>query len=556
MAHRQKGKDLSGGGVAPPHQLTMYIPQEEASSTSVKDDTDDAGQHVTYAVALPPQHLYLYTTRVEIGSVGVNDDTDNADQHAPCYVLDVSRRSAAGNPFAQDHSRSWAVMHAYDELLSLIIWLGIQGEIGRAPELPGALARRHGVKVSQEGKLFDMAMAWTYLLQAASADGPLVATGPTGPSPQGTLGHRRCADSLWGAVAWLRAHLTRQGRLPKVPSQKAGDWLLSDIFAKWPGPIAAELAARRWPLTDVEEVEALLAAPNASPRAVVAFEFTGAVRDAYSQHWHYTRVAISVDTRTSIAPGPHICMDVREVLWRKRWEDAYMHPPCTHHILSDTKAALAKQLDGRAFWGVALFLYSWCTQADRIVVEQPPTLISDFYMVPTQQLRPCDVGDNDDKQIHLFERGGRTPIQRAAGAAGSGDRKRRRDFSDPEDHDKWRSSWARLPRLCRAVVAAADESAPPAPDLCYDRELERFAGAWHDAGLPLPHDYATADARPIDPHDQAYLNVRGRGDGRRLKGVIPRSRRIQATPSALLGLCESAYMPADNMFEAAPQAYA
>lgn len=65
-----------------------------------------------------------------------------------------------------------------------------------------------------------------------------------------------------------------------------------------------ELAACTWPITNTEEVDALLSAPHASPKAVMAFEFTGAVRKSYCQNWYYTRVAISVDIQSSFMPGP------------------------------------------------------------------------------------------------------------------------------------------------------------------------------------------------------------------------------------------------------------
>ena len=90
------------------------------------------------------------------------------------------------------------------------------------------------------------------------------------------------------------------------------------------------------------------------------------------------------------------------VLLLQHWRDAYLFPPCTHHVLSDTRARSAKEGDGRAFWGIAFFIYCWCVSADRVMVEQPDTIISDFYLQPTQSLRACDVGDPDSKPINLF----------------------------------------------------------------------------------------------------------------------------------------------------------
>lgn len=220
-----------------------------------------------------------------------------------------------------------------------------------------------------------------------------------------------------------------------------------------------------------------------------------------------------------------------------------LHPPCTHQVLSDVRATKAKQGDGRAFWGIALFIHAWCVRADRVVVEQPPTLIPDFYISPKQRLRPCDVGDGDSKQIHLFERGGRLLIPRISGAQGTSGHKRLRDFHDSDDRDRWRSSWARFPKLCAALVQAVDLSAPPAEDLVYEDEIERFACAWHDSGLPLPADYRAPDAQPVSMSDREYQAVRGRGDGRRILGVVPLSRRRECLtlPLQQLGMSLSTH---------------
>jgi len=114
----------------------------------------------------------------------------------------------------------------------------------------------------------------------------------------------------------------------------------------------------------------------------------------------------------------NIRMDARHVIGLKVWTDAFLHPPCTHQVVSDPATLRAKHADGRTFWGVALFVYCWCVDAVRVMVEQPRTVIPDYYIHPTQRLRPCDVGDTDNKPIHLFERGGRLVLDRDPTATG------------------------------------------------------------------------------------------------------------------------------------------
>lgn len=488
MAHCQEGQNLSGGGVAPPLLLRTY------------------------------------TGRVEVEDALVADDALAPGQHAACHVLDVSHRSPVGNPFAPEWANPESVVCAYEDLLSMTLWLGRHGCTARVDDLPGLIARRHGLRLAARATPFSVAAAWEYLSSLAVVDGAIRVVGCDNSSAQSDRLGRRAADCAYGAVAWLRDRREAAQPVHAGVTLKAGRWPVWDIFARWPREVAVELAAFTWPLTSVQEVTALLASSCASPRALMAFEFTGAVRDAYSKHWKHQRVALSVDLRGTLVPGPHAMIDVREVIMLTRWEEAYLHPPCTHQVLSDARAAKSKMLDGRAFWGISLFIYSWCVRAARIMLEQPPTIIPDYYLSPTQVVRPCELGDSDGKRFHLYERGGRLPLTRNREAQGTSGHKRLRDFSDAEARDRWRSSWARFPRMCEAVVAAVDEGAMAAEDLVYSVEIERFACSWHDAGLPVPPGYAAEDAQPPDPESRRYQSVRGRGDGRRIQGVIPASR--------------------------------
>ena len=120
-------------------------------------------------------------------------------------------------------------------------------------------------------------------------------------------------------------------------------------------------------------------------------------------------MGLSVDRRRSLTHGPHAVLDLQLVLPLQVWFDVYLFPPCTHHVRSDTRTLAYKQLDGRSFWGIAFFIYCWCICALLLLLEQPNTIIPDFYLQPTQILQPSEVGDNDSKPINLFTRG-RLPV--------------------------------------------------------------------------------------------------------------------------------------------------
>ena len=218
---------------------------------------------------------------------------------------------------------------------------------------------------------------------------------------------------------------------------------MGDIFRRWPPDIALELASFAWPIVSVAEFKRLLGCRKARPVAIMGCEFTGATRDAYSSA--HRRVAISVDERHSLVPGPHAAIELTLVLHLAVWLDALLFPPCTHQVLSDTRAGSAKRHDGRTFWGIAFFIYCWCVVAYRARIEQPNTIIPEFVMRPSQRLRPCDVGDADTKPINLYERGwGAVPLLRRPVAGASGHYSLR-DFKNADERDRWRSSWARFP---------------------------------------------------------------------------------------------------------------
>lgn len=479
----------------------------------------------------PPCHLYSYPSfDVQVVRACVRCPSAVSAHECVHGVFDAGRSSPIGNPFADNGQQHDSMLHAYDDWLAIVIWLGCTGQLGGSAGVTALIARRHGVLLRVASPVADMRAAWNWLCHVAQSQGTVRLRGTQRDAVQGRQGYTPAISSAMGAISWLRSFMRRSGALSVSVPNKAGDWLVSDIYTRWPVIIATELAAFSWPITSVHELRAFIACSNASPLAIVAFEFTASVRGAYEHHWHFARVALSVDLRSSLVPGPHARLDVRSVLSMKKWQDAFLHPPCTHQVRSDASSLRCKHVDGRTFWGIALFIYCLCVDSDRVVVEQPDTVISDFYTHPSQCIRPCDVGDDDNKPIHLYERGGRLLISRTVGAVGVASHKRIRDFSDADSRDRWRSSWARFPSLSAALVAAVDENAAPAGPLDYREEIERFAVSWHEAGLPVPSDYAAPDAQPVHEADRMYQSRRGRGDGRRVPGALPASRRERIAP--------------------------
>ena len=303
-----------------------------------------------------------------------------------------------------------------------------------------------------------------------------------------------------------------------------GDWARADIFRAWPEAVALELASFIWPIREVSELLRLLATRHATPVSVCGGEFTASVRAENERV--YREVTLSVDLRDSLIPGVHACLDMRLVLLRKRWLRAYLFPPCTHQTLSDTTSWRAKQQDGRMFYGILFVIWCYCVCALMLLVEQPRTRVPDFFMLPTQCIRSSEVGDDDDKGFCFFERGRARLPRTHPPQKGSGHRNLH-DFANADERDRERSSWRRVPKLTALVVAAPLNPLDVEYSPSFHELRERFAVAWHNAGLPVPYDYDLRDdALPLLAADREYLAVRGKGEQNKVvRSTVPRSLR-------------------------------
>ena len=76
-------------------------------------------------------------------------------------------------------------------------------------------------------------------------------------------------------------------------------------------------------------------------RVLVACEFSGTVRDAFTRAGHY---AVSADPLPSETFGPHFQGDVRDILHRG-WDLLVAHPPCTY--LANSGVRWLREREGR-----------------------------------------------------------------------------------------------------------------------------------------------------------------------------------------------------------------
>ena len=298
----------------------------------------------------------------------------------------------------------------------------------------------------------------------------------------------------------------------------------------------AEYATFQWPLTTVDEVRRLLRCEHIAPTWLLLGEFTRAQAKQLEERRGV--VALTVDRRAPLSAGLAYQGEFHDVVPLAFWEVVIAWPSCTHQAVADELCCDAKSLDGRMFWGIVAFIYCYAAaHAQAVVVEQPRVWIPVFYAVPYHRVEPAFYGDAVTKTINLHARGVDLP-PRLTARSGDWTRKRLRDFEDGDDADRWRSSWSHYPHMTAALAQGLLLHGSCEP-LVFAQEVQRFAEAWHDAGLPVPHDYLNPDGRPTAEQERAYQ--RGKGDGRRVEGVDPR-----ATPSRVVATAHSSFAGAPD----------
>ena len=129
-------------------------------------------------------------------------------------------------------------------------------------------------------------------------------------------------------------------------------------------------------------------------RVLVACEFSGTVRDAFTARGHD---AWSCDLLPSETPGRHILGDVRSALGQG-WDLMIAHPPCTYLATSGlhwNKRILGRsKLTEEAIEFVRLLL---AAPIQKIAVENPIGCISTRVRKPDQIIQPWQFGHDASK---------------------------------------------------------------------------------------------------------------------------------------------------------------
>jgi hypothetical protein len=137
-------------------------------------------------------------------------------------------------------------------------------------------------------------------------------------------------------------------------------------------------------------------------RVLAAFEYSGAVRDAFIAAGHD---AMSCDLLPTDVPGPHYQGDVRDVL-DDGWDLMVAHPPCTYLSVSGmhwtTRGLRDPQLTEDALAFVRMLMGA---PVPRIAIENPVSVISTRIRKPDQIITPSQFGHDASKKTCLWLKG-------------------------------------------------------------------------------------------------------------------------------------------------------
>lgn len=133
-------------------------------------------------------------------------------------------------------------------------------------------------------------------------------------------------------------------------------------------------------------------------RILIACEYSGAVRDAFTAKGHD---AISCDILPTDSDGPHIQGDVRDVLG-DGWDMMIAFPPCTHLAVSGARWFKEKQADGRQDAALDFVRLLMDAPIPRIAIENPVSIISSHIRKPDQTIQPWQFGHGETKRTCLW----------------------------------------------------------------------------------------------------------------------------------------------------------
>lgn len=142
-------------------------------------------------------------------------------------------------------------------------------------------------------------------------------------------------------------------------------------------------------------------------RVLIACEFSGAVRDAFTKAGHE---ATSCDLLPNETPGTHYQGSVMDIL-NDGWDLMIAHPPCTYLTLTGNKwfkPEYAERFPTRhkdREDAVEFFMALANAPIPKIAIENPIGIMSSRYRKPNQIIQPWEYGHETTKATCLWLKG-------------------------------------------------------------------------------------------------------------------------------------------------------
>ena len=134
-------------------------------------------------------------------------------------------------------------------------------------------------------------------------------------------------------------------------------------------------------------------------RVLIACEFSGTVRDAFTKRGHF---AMSCDLLDTESPGLHWKGDVFDII-DQEWDLMIAHPPCTHLAVSGSRWFKNKVIEQQEALDFVQRLMN--APIDRIAIENPVSVISSKIRKPDQIVHPWMFGHMEQKATCLWLKG-------------------------------------------------------------------------------------------------------------------------------------------------------
>lgn len=134
-------------------------------------------------------------------------------------------------------------------------------------------------------------------------------------------------------------------------------------------------------------------------RVLVACEFSGTVRDAFSALGH---VAVSCDLLPTEKPGVHVQGSVLGLL-AEGWDLMIAHPPCTY--LARAGARWWKGREAEQEQALEFVRALMAAPISRIAIENPPGRIGTVICPADQYIQPWEHGHGETKMTGLWLKG-------------------------------------------------------------------------------------------------------------------------------------------------------